>query len=296
MLILIVGARGMLGTDLMEIIGRCQEVTGTDIEDFDITERQETLSTLLKIKPSWVINASAYTQVDRCETEREQAFKVNAEGVFNLALACKEIQAKLLHVSTDYVFDGNTKIPYREEELPNPLSVYGQSKLRGESLLQSVLDDFIIARTAGLYGKRGVNFVDTILKRSQERDELTVVNDQWLSPTYTVDLAEAIGTLVKHSARGIFHLANTGLCTWYQFACKILEITGSSTKVIPIGSNQLKRPAPRPVFSVLDCSKYTRITGRKMRPWEEALADYLSKRKIINGTTENTEGRKDKIL
>ena len=276
MSILIVGAQGMLGSDLMEIINHVQQVTGVDINECDITDQKATLNTLLKKNPRWVINAAAYTQVDQCETNNEQAFKVNTEGVSNLALACKEINAKLIHVSTDYVFDGRTKNPYREEDLVNPLSVYGHSKYQGEAALQGLLDDFIIIRTGGLYGKQGVNFVNTIVRMARDKDELKVVNDQWMSPTSTVDLSKAIGKLQEVSAQGIFHVVNSGFCTWYQFACKIVDTTGSTCKVIPIASEELDRPAPRPAFAVLDCSKYTRVTGMELRPWEEALTDYLS--------------------
>lgn len=276
MSILIVGARGMLGSDLMETVNHTWQVLGVDIEECDITDQKETLNTLLRMKPSWVINAAAYTQVDQCETNSEQAFKVNAEAVSNLALACKEINTKLLHVSTDYVFDGKTKNPYREEDPVNPLSVYGNSKCQGEAAVQDLLDDFIIVRTGGLYGKRGVNFVNTIVKMAQERDELRVVNDQWMSPTCTIDLSMAIGTLVQLSARGIFHIVNSGFCTWYEFACKIVAITDSPCRVVPISSDELDRPAPRPAFAVLNCSKYSEVTGMKLKPWEDALNDYLS--------------------
>ena len=276
MSILIVGAQGMLGSDLMETINHTRQVIGVDIEECDITDQKETRNTLLRMKPGWVINAAAYTQVDQCETNSEQAFKVNAEAVSNLALACKEINTKLLHVSTDYVFDGKTKTPYREEDPVNPLSVYGNSKCRGEATVQDLLDDFIIVRTGGLYGKRGVNFVNTIVKMAQERDELRVVNDQWMSPTCTVDLSKAIGTLVQLSSQGIFHIVNSGFCTWYEFACKIVAITDSPCRVVPISSDELDRPAPRPAFAVLNCSKYSKVTGMKLRPWEDALTDYLS--------------------
>jgi len=268
----------MLGSDLITHIPNGQQVIGTDINDFDITNQEETLRALGQIKPAWVINAAAYTQVDRCEEEREQAFQVNTAGVKNLALACKEIGTKLLHVSTDYVFDGKTKKPYREGDAPNPLSVYGQSKAEGESAVQNILDNFIIVRTGGLYGKGGPNFVNTIVKMAQERDELTVVNDQWVSPTYTVDLSKAIGTLVKLSPNGIFHVVNSGHCTWHEFACTIVEEIGSTSRVIPISSEHYNRPAARPAFGVLDCSRFTQVTKTTMRPWKEALREYLDLR------------------
>ncbi len=276
MRVLVVGAKGMLGSDLMRSLSNTQQVIGTDVEDFDITSQKETLEALLNIRPEWVINVAAYTQVDRCEEEIELAFRVNAEGVKNLALACKEVQAKLFHVSTDYVFDGKKQKPYVEEDTPVPISIYGQSKLKGESCIHEILDDFIIIRIAGLYGKGGTNFVNTIIKAAQEKDELTVVNDQWVSPTYTVDLSKAIGVLIKGSPKGIFHVVNNGYCTWYQFACKILEFAGRTSRVVSISSDQLNRPAKRPDFSVLDCKKFNKVTGMKMRSWEEAIIDYIA--------------------
>jgi dTDP-4-dehydrorhamnose reductase len=266
----------MLGSDLMKIINHTQQVNGVDIKECDITDQKATLNTLLMMSPRLVINAAAYTQVDQCETDSEKAFKVNTEGVANLALACKEINAKLLHVSTDYVFDGRTRNPYREDDPVNPLSVYGRSKCKGEAAVQDLLDDFIIVRTGGLYGKQGVNFVNTIVKMAQQKDELRVVNDQWMSPTSTIDLSKAIGRLFEVSAKGIFHVVNSGFCSWYQFACKIIEARGNRCTVIPISSEELERPAPRPAFAVLDCGKYTKVTGMALRPWEEALTDYLS--------------------
>ena len=277
MRVLIVGAKGMLGSDLMQSLRNTQQVIGTDIEDFDITDQKETLEALLDIRPQWVVNVAAHTQVDRCEKEIELAFGVNAEGVKNLALACKEVQAKLFHVSTDYVFDGKKQKPYVEEDTPVPISVYGQSKLKGESYIHDILDDFIIIRIAGLYGKGGTNFVNTIIKAAQEKDELTVVNDQWVSPTYAVDLSKAMGVLIKVSPKGIFHLVNNGYCTWYQFACKILEFAGSTSRAVPISSDQLNRFAKRPDFSVLDCKKFNDVTGMEMRSWEEAITEYITK-------------------
>ena len=276
MKVLIVGAQGMLGSDLMQSLSDTQQVVGTDIGDFDITDRKETSHALSKIKPEWVINAAAYTQVDRCEAESELAFKVNAEGVKNLALACTGIQAKLFHVSTDYVFDGKKREPYVEGDAPLPISVYGHSKLKGESYVRDLLDNFVIVRSGGLYGKGGSNFVNTIINVAKEKDELTVVDDQWVAPTYTIDLSRAIGALMEVSARGIFHVVNNGCCNWYQFAGKILKLVGSTSKVIPISSDQLKRPAKRPEFSALNCRKFTEVTGNKPRSWEDALTEYIS--------------------
>ncbi len=276
MAILIVGARGMLGSDLMANLGDADRLIGADIEDFDITDREQTLKAVSELRPEWVINAAAYTQVDRCEEEHDMAFAVNREGAANLALACKNVKARLIHVSTDYVFDGRSRDPYREDDPVNPISRYGQSKLEGETAVRALLDDAAIVRTAGLYGRGGVNFVNTIRRLARERDQLTVVDDQWVSPTYAVDLSRSIGLLMKASARGIFHVVNSGSCTWHRFACRIVQLTGSRSTVTPISSAQLNRPAARPAFSVLSTEKYTALTGSMMRSWEDALTDYLS--------------------
>ncbi len=276
MTILIVGARGMLGSDLMANLGDADRLIGADIEDFDITDREQTLKAVSELRPEWVINAAAYTQVDRCEEEHAMAFAVNREGAANLALACKSVKARLIHVSTDYVFDGRSRDPYREDDPVNPISRYGQSKLEGETAVRALLDDAAIVRTAGLYGRGGVNFVNTIRRLARERDQLTVVDDQWVSPTYAVDLSRAIGLLMRASARGIFHVVNSGSCTWHRFACRIVQLTGSRSTVTPISSAQLNRPAARPAFSVLSTEKYTALTGSMMRSWEDALTDYLS--------------------
>jgi dTDP-4-dehydrorhamnose reductase len=276
MTILIVGAHGMLGSDLLSSLGDPGRIIGADIEDFDITDREQTLRAVSELHPEWVINAAAYTQVDRCEEETQLAFAVNGEGAANLALACRSVKARLIHLSTDYVFDGKSRIPYREDDPVHPLSVYGQSKLQGETAVRALLTDVTIVRTTGLYGKGGVNFVNTIRRLAQERDELTVVDDQWVSPTYSVDLSRAIGLLMRASARGIFHVVNSGACTWYQFACRIVQLTGSRCTVTPISSAQLNRPAARPAFSVLATGKYAGVTGRDMRSWEDALTEYLS--------------------
>ena len=276
MRVLIVGARGMLGSDLMRSLGTAHQVVGADIEDFDITDQEATVSALRAIRPQWVVNVAAYTQVDRCEEEVGRAFQVNAEGVKHLAMASRQIGATLLQMSTDYVFDGKTQQPYGEEDPPSPLSVYGRSKLKGESYVQDLLEDYVIVRSGGLYGRGGVNFVNTIIKTAREKSKLGVVNDQWVAPTYTVDLSGAIGALLTLSPKGIFHVVNGGRCTWYQCACKILELVESKSRVVPISTQELNRPAPRPAFSVLNGERFTTLTGVQLRSWEEALTEYLS--------------------
>lgn len=286
MRILVVGHRGMLGTDLMAIAGEGHESLGADIDEVDIADLDSTRSLVRSLRPEAVINAAAYTDVDGCETDETLAFSVNAEGPKNLAIACRETPCSLYHLSTDYVFDGRCSDPYVEAERPNPISIYGRSKHRGEELLAKETDRFAIIRTSWLYGPGGQNFPATMLRLAEEKDELSVVDDQEGSPTYTVDLANAILALVERSCRGIFHVTNSGSCTWYGFACWLLSEAGiTGVTVNPVTTSEFPRPAPRPAHSVLDTAKFSRTTGMKMRKWEDALGEFL--RRI--GKMENSD-------
>ena len=278
--ILVIGAKGMLGRDLIEALRslfRADEVFGWDIDEIDIREENQTVAKIESIQPGIVINVAAYTDVDGCELHEEKAFTVNAEGMRHVALGALRCGAKVVYLSTDYVFDGEKGVPYLEEDPPHPLNVYGRSKLKGEEYVQELVKDALIIRTQWLYGKYGNNFVATILRLAREKEVLSVVNDQMGSPTYTVDLSKAISLLIQHDARGIFHVANSDLCTWYDYAQTILKLTGiEGVKVVSISSKELNRPAPRPSYSVLDTEKFRRETGMTLRPWFEALKDYLS--------------------
>ena len=279
MRVLILGARGMLGKDLVPIASARNHVLGRDIDDFDIADQERVQKELIALRPQVVINAAGYTDVDGCESRRELAFSVNAEGIRNIALGCAAIRAKMIHLSTDYVFDGSSKIPYREEDLPNPLNVYGSSKLQGERYIQEIMENYLIIRTEWLYGRHGRNFVDAILKKATQQEELRVVDDQRGTPTFTKDLSLAIDRLIGIEARGILHVTNSGSCTWFEFARQILREKNPAQRevqVIAISSTELARPARRPAYSVMDCQRYGQLTGSKMRPWEEALKEYLS--------------------
>lgn len=278
MKILVLGAQGMLGKDLVAILSAENHVFDRDIDDFDITDQKRVQKEIEALHPQIVINAAAYTDVDGCESKRELAFSVNSEGARSVAMGCAAARAKMIHLSTDYVFDGFSKIPYREEDPPAPLNVYGSSKLQGERNIQEILKDYLIIRTAWLYGRLGKNFVDTILWQAGQQKELRVVNDQRGTPTFTKDLSLAIKRLSRAEARGILHITNSGSCTWFEFAQQILReksYANRDIQVIPISSAELARPAKRPAYSVMDCRRYEQITGNKMRPWEEALKDYL---------------------
>ena len=275
-MILVVGAKGMLGTDLMQVLSG--DVRGVDIEEIDITSFESTRRVLLTLKPQVVVNAAAYTDVDGCESKRELAMQVNGEGVAHLALAVREIGAKLVHLSTDYVFDGNKESPWLEDDPTNPLSVYGESKLAGE-LNARLVPDHLIVRTQWLYGQSGKNFVETMLRLGQEKKELSVVDDQIGSPTWTVDLGLAIKALIDKGCRGTYHAANAGFCSWNGFARAIFEEAGLDVAVTPMATSELGRPATRPLYSVLDCDKLAADAGFRAEPWRDALRKYLQSRK-----------------
>lgn len=278
--ILVIGARGMLGRDLTGVLLSSlpsDEIIGWDIEDMDIQKEEDTVFKIGEIRPDIVIHIAAYTDVDGCETNEEKAFSVNAEGARHVARAALKCQAKMVYLSTDYVFDGKRREPYLESDSPHPLNVYGRSKWKGEQYVQELLKDPLIVRTQWLYGRYGKNFVTSVLQQAREKRILSIVNDQIGSPTYTVDLSKALSALIQFDAHGIFHVANSDFCTWYTFGQAILKLSGmDQVKVIPISSKELGHPATRPSYSVLNCQKLEKKTGLTLRPWSEALKEYLS--------------------
>ncbi len=275
-MILVVGADGMLGRDLMSLVG--DSARGVDIGEIDITDLESTTRVITTLKPEAVVNCAAYTDVDGCESDVEKAMQVNGEGVAHLAMATREIGARLVHVSTDYVFDGAKGSPYQEDDSPHPLNVYGESKLAGE-MNAAFNPEHLIVRTQWLYGHHGKNFVETMLALGAEKSQLTVVDDQIGSPTWTIDLASAVMALLKNGCRGVYHAANQGFCSWNGFATAIFEESGFPVRVAPMTTEQLNRPARRPLYSTLDCSKLIRDTGFCPQSWREALKHYLAQRK-----------------
>ncbi|WP_235282585.1 dTDP-4-dehydrorhamnose reductase [Methanosarcina mazei] len=261
---LIIGASGMLGSDLCKVFPDAVKLTHHDL---DITDREQVIESILKIKPDVVINAAAYTNVDGCEDNKELAFQVNGYGPGYIAEACARAGAKLVHFSTDYVFDGSKK-EYVESDIPDPINVYGDSKLLGEKKIIENMDDYRIVRISWLFGMHGKNFVETMLKLSGEMDTVKVVNDQFGKPTYTMDLASKVKEIIELDP-GIYHITNDGICSWYEFASSIID------NVIPCTSEEFPRKAKRPKYSVLVNTK----TG-PMRHWKEALKDYLQERNI----------------
>ena len=273
--VLIIGANGMLGRELLQTMKSRFHCLGSNSKELDITDYDQTIQTIQKINPQVVVNVAGFTLVDQCEQESKRAFAVNAEGAKHVAVTCREIGSKCVFLSTDYIFDGKKNEPYVESDPPNPLSIYGQSKLQGENYVREIAYDFLVIRSSWLFGEGGSNFVKTVVNLSQQREELEMVNDQRGSPTYTKDLSKAISFLIGKDLRGIFHISNRGSCTWFEFAEKTLELMGSSLRLIPISSLQSGRSAQRPSFSVLSCEKFENVTGFLMPRWEDALARCL---------------------
>lgn len=276
MKILLFGHKGMLGSDLLLRLRTKHEVTGLDKDEIDIASMPSCEEAIRENAPDVVVNAAACTDVDGCESAQSESFAVNAEAVLNIAASCRKKNIRLVHFSTDYVFDGESREPYKEDHPCNPINVYGTSKLAGENYLRSISDNYILIRTAWLYGKKGKNFVQTILDKAATTDKLEVVDDQIGSPTYTRDLAYAVDLLLERDIKGVFHITNRGSCSWFEFTRKILQEAGiRDVQVLPIKSDQLMRPAKRPAYSVLNMQKFTSATGKIMQPWQLALQDYL---------------------
>lgn len=278
----VVGAKGMLGKDLVRVMRESGISTiSLDVDGIDIRRADSTQEVISAIEPGVIVNVAAVTDVDGCESNPSEAFSVNAHGAGNLAKAARTCGAFMIHISTDYVFDGNKRSPYREDDPENPMGIYGKSKLQGEMAVSDLLPkNHCIVRTQWLFGLNGKNFVETILSAAEQRDVLKVVDDQTGSPTYTIDLASAIIQLAGTGAQGIVHVTNSGETTWYHFARRIIEQGGlTKVRVQPIKTQELGRPAPRPAYSVLDNTKFIKLVGGPLRSWEEALAEYLRKRK-----------------
>jgi len=270
--VLVIGADGMLGEELFRTLKKKDECIGSTLQELDICDYDRTIETIKRLEPQVVINVAAFTMVDLCEQEKEKAFAVNAQGAKNVAIGCREIGAKCIYLSTDFVFDGKKSTPYVEDDPPDPISAYGLSKFQGEKHIEEILDDYLIIRSSWLFAKERTNFVNTIIELSREKSELTMVNDQKGSPTYTKDLSQAISLLIEKDLKGIFHITNSGCCTWFEFTQKILDRIGSSIKLIPISSLHCGRPAQRPHNSVLNCEKLKEKTGLIMPHWKDALA------------------------
>ncbi len=277
--ILVTGANGQLGTELQLLLS-ADEALFTDVEELDITDRSAVANFFSGNIIGICINAAAYTAVDKAESESETAFRINAEGPWRLAQACEKAGALMLHISTDFVFDGRSSTPYSPEQPVSPLSVYGQSKAEGESRVLQACSRAIVVRTSWLYSQWGNNFVKTMLRLGAERNEIGVVSDQHGSPTWARDLAGALVSVIRSDLNeadyGIYHYANTGQTTWYGLAVATMQMAGLSCVVNPIGTADYPTPAQRPAWSILDTSRMSNRFGLVIPQWEDSLRECLT--------------------
>jgi dTDP-4-dehydrorhamnose reductase len=282
MVVLVTGANGQLGQALQSISGNYPEIDFVfcSSSDLDITKKESCETVFVKYKPDYCINAAAYTAVDKAESEPEKAQLINVKGAENLAEVCKKYDSILLHVSTDFVFDGSNKIAYKEEDTPNPTGVYGLTKLQGEKAIQETFEKYFIIRTSWVYSQFANNFMKTMLRLASERDSLSVVNDQIGTPTNAVDLAEALISIITQTYNlqpttynlfGIYNFSNEGQCSWYDFAKEIFEINNVNINLNPIPSTSFPTPAKRPAFSVLDKTKIKKVFQVEIKHWKESL-------------------------
>lgn len=276
MRVIVTGAAGMLGRQVVsQYQQRGCQVFPMIRKDLDITDHKSINNAFGEINPQLVVNCAAYTDVDGAENNRDQAFAVNGLAPRLLGIACKKVDASLVQISTDYIFNGISPRPYLISDTPDPLSVYGSSKLLGEMGVRESGCRCYIVRTSWLFGPGGKNFADTILKLAQEKDEIQVVNDQQGSPTYTPDLARGIAGLAASEIYGTYHLTNSGITTWYGFAQKIIQAAGLKTNIKPCSTNQFPRPAQRPANSALDPFPIAEVMGYAPPSWEEAVDNYI---------------------
>ena len=278
--ILLIGANGQLGKDLIRVLSRDFRVISVDVDQCDITDGAQVQHMLELHKPNTVINTAAWTDVPACETNDKKAFSINALGAKHVAQACEKVSCKLLHISTDYVFGGEKNAPYVETDLPAPLNVYGLSKLTGEYYISAYCSRYFIVRTSGLFGihpalGKKTNFVETMLNLSKEKNVIKVVDDEILTPTFTIHLAEQIRVLIPTPHYGIYHATNDGACSWYQFTEKIFELARIKTKLEKTTVKEFGSPVRRPAYSVLDNHNLKKLSLDRMKTWEEGLSDYF---------------------
>ncbi len=283
----ILGANGQLGSDLTRALAGSDVVPFTR-EDFDVTDYPKTRAAIAKASPQDIVNTTAFHRVDDCETQAETAYSVNVLALLNLVRIANDIGARLVHFSTDYVFDGASKLPYTEESAPMPLSVYGNSKLAGEYIVRTTAKRYLLIRTGGLYGVagsrgKGGNFVETMIGKARSGDHIRVVADQIITPTYTGDLAAQIALMLENDLLGLCHATNEGSCSWYEFAQAVFQMSGLKADLSPTTSDLYKTPAIRPKFSVLENARLKKSGLNRMRHWRDALALYFQDKKSRSG-------------
>ncbi|MCH5276079.1 MAG: dTDP-4-dehydrorhamnose reductase [Lachnospiraceae bacterium] len=276
MKVLVTGVKGQLGYDVVnELEKRGMEAVGVDIEEMDITDVQSVARVMKEAAPDAVIHCAAYTAVDAAEEQEEICRRVNAEGTRNIAGICRELDIKMLYLSTDYVFDGQGTRPWEPEDTRKPLNVYGQTKYEGELAVQELLQKYFIVRIAWVFGVNGKNFVRTMLRLAETNKRITVVNDQYGSPTYTYDLARLLVDMIQTEEYGIYHATNEGICTWYEFACEIFKQAGADVEVVPVTAAEYQAKAKRPENSRMSKEKLTQNGFDRLPPWQDALKRYL---------------------
>jgi len=291
MRVALIGANGQLGSDLVKVLQPVHELTSLTHADVEVTDPKSVETAMRRIQPDIVLNMAAFHKVDVCEEEVEQTFAVNVYGVRNLALACCAHDAALVHMSTDYVFGGEKgrRTPYIETDVTAPINVYGVSKLAGEHFVQYLLDRCFIFRVSGLYGvagssDKGGNFVELMLRLAREGKDIRVVDDQRLTPTYTVDLARQMAAVIETDRYGLYHATSQGDCTWYDFAAEIFRQSGLSPNLGRAKTGDFGERATRPGYSVLENEALQKLGMDMMRPWQEALAGYLQEREAVHNT------------
>lgn len=276
MKVLVTGVKGQLGFDVVnELEKRGIEAVGVDIQEMDITDRTSVEQVIRQEMPDAVIHCAAYTAVDAAEDNEALCRRVNAEGTRNIAEVCKALDSKMIYISTDYVFSGEGEKPWEPEDERGPKSVYGQTKYEGELAVQELLDKYFIVRIAWVFGVNGKNFVKTMLKLAENHDTITVVNDQFGSPTYTYDLARLLVDMVQTDKYGVYHATNEGICSWYDFACAIFEEAGISMNVKPVSTEEYGAKASRPANSRMSKEKLTQQGFERLPAWQDALKRYL---------------------
>jgi dTDP-4-dehydrorhamnose reductase len=279
--IIVIGSKGQLGNEFQELEKQYQsfQFFFYDVEEMDIVNKDLVEKGISEVKPDYLINCAAYTAVDKAETEKEIAFAINSEAVRNIATACSSNGVKFIHISTDYVFDGEASEPYKEESIVNPSNIYGESKLSGEQEAVKGNADVIIVRTAWVYSIYGSNFVKTMLRLMRSKPEISVVADQYGSPTYAHDLAEVIMNIISSGkwVPGIYHYTNDGIISWFDFASEIKKLSVLSCKINPITTEEYPTPAKRPQYSVLDKTKIQQTFGVRLKDWKDSLQQCLDK-------------------
>ena len=276
MKVFVTGVRGQLGYDVVnELEKRGLEAIGVDIQEMDITDADSVNNVIGEAAPDAVIHCAAYTAVDAAEDNEELCRKVNAEGTQNIANMCKRLDIPMIYISTDYVFDGQGERPWLPEDERAPLNIYGQTKYEGELAVQNTLDKYFIVRIAWVFGINGKNFIKTMLNLGKTRDHLTVVNDQFGSPTYTYDLARLLVDMILTDKYGIYHATNEGICTWYEFACEIFRQAGITVDVAPVTADQYPAKAKRPSNSRMSKDKLEENGFERLPSWQDALGRYL---------------------